>query len=85
MATWLELTDEPMVIETPPNGPGIIDDHRFKFVADFGRLGPDKAQGGKFPILLPGYEGEVPDGYSEVVSWASCPLIWRYSQCLICF
>jgi hypothetical protein len=63
MATWLELTDEPMVIETPPDVLGIIDDHWFKFVADFGRLGPDKAQGGKFLILPPGYEGEVPDGY----------------------
>jgi len=63
MATWLELDDEPMVIETPPDVLGIIDDHWFKYVADFGRLGPDKGQGGKFLILPPGYEGDVPDGY----------------------
>ena len=63
MATWLELSDEPMVIETPPDVLGLIDDHWFNFVADFGRLGPDKAQGGKFLILPPGYDGEVPDGY----------------------
>ncbi|MBW2508996.1 MAG: DUF1254 domain-containing protein, partial [Deltaproteobacteria bacterium] len=36
-----------------------------KYVGDFGRLGPDKGQGGKFLILPPGYEGDVPDGYQE--------------------
>ena len=63
MMSWLELGNEPMVIETPPDVLGIIDDHYFKYVADFGRLGPDKSQGGKFLILPPGYEGEIPDGY----------------------
>lgn len=63
MATWLELGDEPMVIETPPDVLGIIDDHWFKYVADFGRLGPDKSKGGKFLIIPPGYEGDIPDGY----------------------
>ncbi len=63
MMSWLELGDEPMVIETPPDVLGIIDDHFFKYVADFGRLGPDKAQGGKFLVLPPGYQGKVPDGY----------------------
>ena len=60
---WLQLEDEPMVIETPPDVLGIIDDHWFKYVADFGRLGPDKGQGGKFLIIPPGYEGVVPEGY----------------------
>ncbi len=63
MMSWLEMGDEPMVIETPPDVLGIIDDHWFKYVADFGRLGPDKAQGGKFLILPPGYNGDVPKGY----------------------
>jgi hypothetical protein len=81
MCTWLELTDEPVVIETPPDVLGLIDDHWFNFVADFGRLGPDKAQGGKFLILPPGYEGEVPDGYfvfptNTYGNW----VIWRGFQ-----
>ena len=63
MTSWLELKDEPMVIETPPNVLGIIDDHYFKYVADFGNAGPDKGKGGKFLILPPGYKGDVPDGY----------------------
>ena len=63
MTSWLELKDEPMVIETPPNVLGIIDDHWFHYVADFGNAGPDKGKGGKFLILPPGYDGQVPHGY----------------------
>ena len=81
MSCWLELGDEPMVIETPPDVLGIIDDHYFKYVADFGRLGPDRSQGGKFLILPPGYEGDVPEGYFVAKSntygnW----VIWRGFQ-----
>lgn len=63
MAAWLELGDEPMVIETPPNVLGFINDAWFKYVVDFGNAGPDKGKGGKFLILPPGYKGEIPDGY----------------------
>ncbi|MGL1886182.1 MAG: DUF1254 domain-containing protein [Reichenbachiella sp.] len=63
MASWLEVGDEPMVIETPPDVLGFINDHWFKYVLDFGRLGPDKAQGGKFLIVPQDYEGEIPEGY----------------------
>jgi len=63
MASWLEVGDEPMVIETPPDVLGFINDHWFKYVIDFGRLGPDKAQGGKFLIVPSTYEGEIPEGY----------------------
>ena len=63
MATWLELTDEPMVIETPPNVLGFINDFWFRYVVDFGNAGPDEGKGGKFLILPPGYEGNVPQNY----------------------
>ena len=63
---WLELGDEPMVIETPPKVLGIIDDAWFQYVTDFGNAGPDKGKGGKFLVLPPGYDGEVPDGYHVV-------------------
>ena len=61
--SWVELGDEPMVIETPPRVLGIIDDAWFRYVADFGNAGPDKGQGGKFLLVPPGYSGEIPDGY----------------------
>ena len=81
MASWLELADEPMVIETPPNVLGFINDAWFQYVADFGNAGPDKGKGGKFLILPPGYEGDVPDGYHVAKSpthgnW----VIWRGFQ-----
>ena len=60
---WCELGDEPMVIETPPNVLGIIDDAWFHYVTDFGNAGPDKGQGGKFLLVPPGYDKELPEGY----------------------
>ena len=81
MASWLEMKDEPMVIETPPNVLGIIDNHWFEYVADFGNAGPDKGKGGEFLILPPGYKGDVPDGYyvartNTYGNW----VIWRGFQ-----
>ena len=60
---WLELGDEPMVMETPPNVLGFINDASFQYVIDMGNAGPDKGKGGKFLIIPPGYKGDVPEGY----------------------
>ena len=60
---WLDLKDGPLVIETPPNILGIIDDHWFNYVGDVGNAGPDRGKGGKFLLLPPGYKGDVPKGY----------------------
>ncbi|WP_339613719.1 DUF1254 domain-containing protein, partial [uncultured Rubinisphaera sp.] len=60
---WLDLKDGPLVIESPPNILGFIDDHWFRYVGDIGIVGPDKGKGGKYLLLPPGYEGEVPEGY----------------------
>ena len=81
MMMWLELKDEPYVLETPADVLGIIDDHWFKYVADFGRLGDDKNKGGKFLIVPPGYKGKIPKGYivkhtNTYGNW----VIWRGFQ-----
>ena len=60
---WLDLKDGPLVLETPPNVLGIIDDFWFHYVGDVGNAGPDRGKGGKFLLLPPGYTGEVPTGY----------------------
>lgn len=60
---WVDVKDGPVVLETPPDVLGIIDDHWFRYVADFGRVGPDKGQGGKFLLVPPGYTGVIPEGY----------------------
>ncbi len=63
-STFLDLqADGPTVIESPPNVLGILDDMWMRYVGDIGNAGPDRGQGGKFLIVPPGYEGEIPDGY----------------------
>ena len=58
----IDLTDGPLVIETPPRVLGIFDDFWFRWVGDFGLAGPDKGQGGKYLLVGPGYEGTLPEG-----------------------
>ncbi len=60
---WLDLKDGPLVIETPPNILGIVDDFWFGYVGDLGNAGPDKGKGGKYLLLPPDYTGDVPKGY----------------------
>jgi hypothetical protein len=60
--------DGPTVLEVPPGMLGAFNDAWFRYLQDVGPLGPDKGQGGKYLVLPPGYEGEVPDGYHVVRS-----------------
>ena len=60
---WLDTKGGPLVLETPPNVLGVIDDHWFQYVGDVGNAGPDKGKGGKYLLLPPGFEGKVPEGY----------------------
>jgi len=63
-STFLDLeTDGPTVIESPPRVLGILDDMWMRYVGDTGNAGPDRGQGGKYLVLPPGYEGDVPEGY----------------------
>ena len=60
---WLNLKNGPVVVESPPNTLGLVDDFWFRYVTDLGNAGPDKGKGGKFLFLPPGYKGAVPEGY----------------------
>jgi len=60
---WIDLKDGPVVIESPPEVLGIVDDFWFHYVTDLGFLGPDKGKGGKYLFLPPNHTGEVPKGY----------------------
>ena len=61
--TWLDLSKGPVVVESPPNVLGMVDDFWFRYVCDMGNAGPDKGKGGKYLILPPRYNGAVPKGY----------------------
>ena len=63
MFMWIDTHDGPVVMETPPNVLAILDDFWFHYVTDIGNAGPDKGKGGKYLILPPGYDGDIPDGY----------------------
>jgi len=58
----LDLSNGPMVLETPPKALGTLDDFWWRWVIDFGAPGPDRGLGGKYLVLPPGYDGPVPEG-----------------------
>ncbi|MGB5343043.1 MAG: DUF1254 domain-containing protein, partial [Thermoanaerobaculia bacterium] len=60
--------DGPTVIELPPGMLGVLNDMGFLHMTDLGAAGPDKGKGGKYLVLPPGYEGDVPKGYFVVQS-----------------
>jgi hypothetical protein len=63
--------DGPLVLDAPPLLQGILLDFWQRpipfdggqFAGDVGFFGPDAGQGGKFLLLPPGYQGEIPTGY----------------------
>ncbi len=63
---WIDVHDGPLVLEVPSGMYGLVNDSWGRWVVDIGQTGPDKGQGGKYLILPPGYDGEVPDGYFTV-------------------
>jgi hypothetical protein len=63
---FVDLSDGPMVLDVPPLGAptgilGTIDDMWFRWVTDFGLPGPDRAAGGRYLLVGPGYDGPIPD------------------------
>ncbi|HIE0996135.1 TPA: DUF1254 domain-containing protein [Pseudomonas aeruginosa] len=67
--TWLDLKKGPIVVESPPNVLGVINDFWFRYVADLGNAGPDKGKGGKYLVVPPEYKGPLPEiGYFIVKS-----------------
>lgn len=64
----------PIVIEVP-EGPyiGLIDDHHMEWFGDMGTIGSGKGMGEKNLLIPPGYDGEIPEGYTPLYSrtWKS--------------
>ena len=63
MSACVNVEKGPVVIETPPNILGVIDDGWMRYVTDLGNAGPDRGQGGKFLLVYAGYDGPIPQGY----------------------
>jgi len=60
--TYIDLSHGPMIVETPSNTLGVIDDMWWHWVTDFGLPGPDRGAGGKYLVVPPGYNGTLPEG-----------------------
>ena len=58
-----------VVVEVPPNVLGVVNDGWQRWLVDLGLAGPDKGNGGKYLLLPPGYNGDMPEGYFVV----KCP------------
>src|SRR5215472_15003192 len=59
---FIDLSKGPMVLETPPDALGTLDDYWWRWVSDFGAPGPDRGQGGKYLLLPSDYNGPLPQG-----------------------
>jgi hypothetical protein len=58
------LGGEPMVFEAPPGTAGFIADAWQRPIQDVGPTGPDEGKGGRFLLVPPGHEGDLPEaGY----------------------
>ena len=62
--SYLDLKkDGPLVVAAPPNVIGMFTDFYQRTITDVGLIGPDRARGGLYLLLPPGYVGEIPKGY----------------------
>ena len=62
--SYLDLKkDGPLVVDAPPNVIGMFTDFFQNTITDVGAIGPDRARGGLYLLLPPGYTGEIPKGY----------------------
>jgi len=67
--SYLDLKETgPLVVAAPPNVIGMFTDFFQRTITDVGLIGPDRARGGLYLLLPPGYDGEVPKGYFTVKS-----------------
>jgi hypothetical protein len=60
--TFLDLTSGPLVVETPSDTLGAIDDMWFRWISDFGLPGADRGQGGRYLLVPPDHNGPLPEG-----------------------
>lgn len=62
--SYLDLKETgPLVVHAPANVIGMFTDFFQRTITDVGAVGPDRARGGLYLLLPPGYAGPVPGGY----------------------
>lgn len=67
--SYLDLKETgPLVVAAPRDVIGMFTDFFQRTITDVGSIGPDRARGGLYLLLPPGYDGEVPKGYFTFTS-----------------
>ena len=72
----LDLTNGPIVLEVPPLVLGTVQDAWFRWVVDVGLPGPDRGEGGKYLIVPPGYQGDLPEGEFNIAHSRTNHGVW---------
>ena len=62
----IDVRNGPIVVVLPPGVLGPVNDALFRYVTDFGLVGPDQGKGGKYLFVHADYKGSLPDGYFVV-------------------
>ena len=57
----VDVKEGPVVLEIGTPVLGLLNDAFFRYVSDIGVPGPDKGKGGKYLIVGPDYEGDLPE------------------------
>lgn len=73
---YLDLSKGPVVIETPPEFLGTVQDAWFRWVIDLGIPGPDRGLGGRYLIVPPGYQGALPEGEFNIAHAETDAILW---------
>ena len=68
--TFLDLSQGPLVLETPADTLGLLDDMWFRWISDFGLPGADRGRGGTYLLVGPGYDGPLPEAATTSVTRA---------------
>jgi hypothetical protein len=62
--SYLDLKETgPLVVHAPANVIGMFTDFFQRTITDVGAIGPDRARGGLYLLLPPGYKGHIPQSY----------------------
>jgi hypothetical protein len=73
---YLDLAKGPVVLETPPDFLGAVQDAWFRWVVDVGVPGPDRGLGGKYLIVPPDYSGPLPEGGYYIAHAKTNTVLW---------
>ncbi|MGS4988990.1 DUF1254 domain-containing protein [Roseibium sp. RP-7] len=62
----INVKDGPVVVDVPPGVLGPVQDAFFRYVTDFGPVGPDEGKGGRYVFAHERYKGPLPEDAFQI-------------------